>query len=60
MSVRLSLLLVVVLIIVGGTVVITQRGKTAEPQIVQPWMYRVDMEDITNISVVHKGRAAGL
>ena len=55
MSVRLSLLLVVVLIIVGGTVVITQRGKTAEPQIVQPWMYRVDMEDITDISVVHKG-----
>ena len=55
MNVRLSILLVIVLAIVGGSVVITQQLRTREPRDQAPWMYRVNVDDIAGVSVLHKG-----
>ena len=55
MNVRLSILLVIVLAIVGGSVVITQQLRTREPRDQAPWMYRVNVDDIAGVSVIHEG-----
>ena len=55
MNVRLSFLLVAVLLIVGGAVVITQvvpDDKERRPQV--DWIYKMDVDDIYGISVVHQ------
>ena len=51
MNVRLTLLLVVVLALIGGSVGITLSLSRKEAEEKAPWMYKVNMEDITHISV---------
>ncbi len=54
MNVRLTILLVVVLAIIGGSVAIAQSLRTKEPKTQEPWMYKVNEQDIASISVIHK------
>ena len=54
MNVRLSILLIAVLVLIGGSVLMTVALRTKEPKELQDWMYRVDMEDINSVSVIHK------
>ena len=56
MNVRLSILLVLVLVLIGGSVAITQSLKTKERTPQQPWLFKVNVEDITQISVTHLGQ----
>ena len=51
MNVRLTLLLLVVLALIGGSVGITLSLSMKEPEKKSPWMYKVNMQDITHISV---------
>ena len=53
MNVRLSILLVVVLILIGGTVGITQVLNTKEPREQEPWFFKLNLDDIRQISVTH-------
>ena len=53
MNVRLSILLLVVLALVGGSVLITRQLSTREPKDKVPWLFKLNMEDITKISVVY-------
>ena len=53
MNVRLSILLVVVLILIGGTVAITQVLNTEEPRVQEPWFFKLNLDDIRQISVTH-------
>ena len=53
MNVRLSILLVVVLILIGGTVGITQVLSTKEPREQEAWFFKLNPEDIKQISVTH-------
>ena len=53
MNVRLSILLVIVLILVGGSVGITQALRTKEPREQEPWLFKVNVGDIRQISVTH-------
>ena len=55
MNVRLSMLLVVVLALVGGSIGITLALRSEEPEILEPWLYKVNTEDIVGISVTHEG-----
>ncbi len=60
MNVRLSFLLVAVLLVVGGAVVITQvvlDEKESRPQV--DWIYKMDVDDIYGISVVHEDALQG-
>ena len=56
MNVRLTILLVLVLLLIGGSVAITQQLTSKEPRKVEPWLYRINSEDIGRISVIHKGQ----
>lgn len=58
MNVRLTLLLIVVLGLIGGSVGITLSLRTKEPEEKSPWMYKVNMNDISHISVTHTDRHA--
>lgn len=55
MNVRLSVLLVVILGLIGGSVYITQELSTKEREPRPDWLYRIDIEDITSISVTTSG-----
>ena len=53
MNVRLSLLLLVVLALVGGSVLITRELSTKEPKNQEPWLFKIDTDDIIAITVNH-------
>ena len=55
MNVRLSILLVVIFGLIGGSVYITQELSTKERQPRPDWLYRIDIEDISRISVTTTG-----
>ena len=59
MNVRLSILLVVVLVLIGGAVFITRELSTKERVEVAPWLFQVNIEDISSISVNHNGTVMG-
>ena len=54
MNVRLSILLVLVLVLIGGSVYITQELATRERKESPPWLYQLQPEDITKISVLYR------
>jgi hypothetical protein len=56
MNVRLSILLVAVLLIFGGTFLVVRLTGTEEKPPDNPWLYKVDDEDIVFISVSHAGQ----
>ena len=53
MNVRLTILLVLVLGLIGGTVWATQALRPKEPKDEPPWLFRMDFDQITHISVTH-------
>ena len=53
MNVRLSLLLLVVLALIGGSVLITRELNTKEPRKQEPWLFKIDTDEIIAISVTH-------
>ena len=55
MNVRLSILLVVVLILVGGAVGINYGLRDKEPKEQDPWLYKLDFQDILGIHIAHAG-----
>ena len=60
MSVRVSLLLVLVLVLIGGGILLTNALDSKEPRTRdQPWLYRVDIEDLDHISVLYQGEEMG-
>ena len=59
MNVRLSLLLIVVLALIGGSVFITRELSTKEPKKFEPWLFKLDTDDIIAISVDYQGSHMG-
>ena len=55
MNVRLSIVLVVVLILVGGSVGITYGLRDKEPEEKDPYLYRVNFQNIQAIQIAHGG-----
>ncbi len=55
MNVKLSILLVLVLTLVGGSIYITKQLGDKEPAEVNVYLYRINEEEITTISVDHLG-----
>ncbi len=55
MNVRLSILLVVVLILIGGSVGITYGLRDKEAKEQDPWLFKLDFQDIQAIRVAHAG-----
>ena len=53
-NVRLSIVLLLVLLLIGGSVYITQELATKEPKESPPWLYQLQSEDITRISVAYR------
>ena len=53
MNVRLSILLVLVLLLIGGSVGITYSLRSKEPTKQPPWLYKINVDNIANISVTH-------
>ena len=47
-------MLVTVLVLVGGAVFITRELSTKEPRKEEPWLFRLNLEDIEHISVTHR------
>ena len=48
-------MLVVALVVIGGTVWIVQSQRTSTRTVQLPWLWKVGLEDITNITVTHEG-----
>ena len=53
MNIRFSILLVVVLALIGGSVLVTRELATRQPKEKVPWLFKLNMDDITSISVAH-------
>ena len=59
MNVRLSILLLLVLTLIGGSVYVTQELATKERKESPPWLYQLQPEDITKISVAYRDQQMG-
>ena len=57
MNIRFTILLVAILVVIGGTVWITQTGKTPERAEDVRWLWKVELGDITRIAVTHEGES---
>ena len=57
MNIRFTILLVVILVVIGGTVWITQRGDDTADNETEPWLWKVELEDIDSIAVTHQDQA---
>ena len=56
MNVRFSILLVLVLLLVGGGVAISRELSTTKGEPKNPWLFKVDIDEIVGISVVYQGQ----
>ena len=56
MNVRFSILLIVVLALIGGTVFITRELSSKERREPQPWLFKLNLDDISHISVSHQDK----
>ena len=54
MNVRFSILLVVLFLLIAGSVTVSRLLSTTEPKEQQPWLWKVNFEEIVHISVTHE------
>ena len=54
MNVRLTALLVLLLVLIGGSVLITGVLDDKEQKESEPWLFRINLDDMVGISVVYK------
>ena len=55
MNIRLTILLIIVLLMFGGTYFGVQQFRSSEPRQDQAWLWRVDDNSLTNITVTFEG-----
>ncbi len=56
MNLRLSILLVAILLLFGGTFLVVRFTGSNEPTPDNPWLFRIDEDDISHITVNYRGQ----
>jgi hypothetical protein len=57
MNFRFTILLLAILVVGGGIFAVFQASRSADPLALQPWLWKVGVDDIRHIQVAHDGQS---